>query len=89
MKKFAILVLSVCLLALVPPTDSVAAGFCPGRPNGKCPPPRKVREDSRDNYTVKQREAMRRQYNLLCMKKYPGSHLDNINYKYRRYTCTY
>ncbi len=66
-----------------------ASGYCPSKPNGKCPSARKNKPDSKDNYTAEQRAALRKKYNLACMKAYPGSRLERIDYRSNKYICTY
>jgi hypothetical protein len=67
-------------------TEAVA-GYCPGKPGGKCPAPKKISK-SRSDFTPEQRKKLLEEARQVCIRKYgASSSVHHFDYKKWRVTC--
>lgn len=52
---------------------ALAEGYCPSRPNGKCPTPAKKTSKSRSDFTPDQRAKLLEEARQVCIKRYGAS----------------
>ncbi|MDE2384250.1 MAG: hypothetical protein KGO53_06495 [Alphaproteobacteria bacterium] len=88
MKKICILAVAAAM-AMISTGDANAAGYCPSRPQGKCPKARVWKPFDRNKLTDAQRRELWNRLNIACGKEYGNSHLVEIDYYTGHYTCGY
>jgi len=64
-------------------TSEAAAGYCPGRPGGKCPVEKK-RSRSRSDFTPAQRQKIMEEARQVCIRNY-GASSSVYRFDYRKW----
>jgi hypothetical protein len=82
-----IAIVTLASLSLEAYQTEASAGYCPGRPGGKCPAPKKISK-SRSDFTPEQRKKLLEDARQVCIREYgASSSVHHFDYKKWRVTC--
>lgn len=82
-----IAIVTLASLSLEAYQTEASAGYCPGRPGGKCPTPKKISK-SRSDFTSEQRKKLLEEARQVCIREYgASSSVYSLDYKKWRVIC--
>jgi hypothetical protein len=85
---YLIVILLMAGMSAASASPAMAAGYCPGKPGGKCPVAKKISKN-RSDFSEAQRKKLMESARAVCKKKYGAtSRVYQLDYKKWTVICT-